>query len=83
MLKVTSKVDPTISIKHMADGDIGLVVKWDDNEDMIDKLVQRYDKGMVVLGEPSDESYPTIFTSTKIDKYKVMILNPGTELVIE
>lgn len=80
------KVDRSISIMDMKDGQIAEIVNWIYDE-YPGYIVQRFGDGLVRIGHKRGDSWPNIFINLKdkeqINKCRVKILPNGTLLKVE
>lgn len=74
MVKVISKTPQVVSLGDMQDGDLAEIVKWHSDRRKPGDLIMRHKNMIVVLGEPSNESYVSILETDCAEKNKVIIL---------
>lgn len=82
MAKIISDPQNSIPVGQMKDGEIGLVIKWqnDGNVTLNQTLVQRFEHKIILLNCPSGRHYPLLLTTDEATNGECMvrILAPGT-----
>lgn len=82
MVKVNRKQQERIvCIDEMKCGQIGEIVEWDGVTRYLGRIVQRYENGLVTIGENWGSSFPTSI-SGNCSNFKVRLLEEGDEIII-
>lgn len=82
MAKVISKAPQIVPLGDMKDGDIAEVVKWHREDLEPGDLIARYKDMIIVLGQPSGESYISILETECTEENKVIILEGEVTIFI-
>ena len=72
-----------VHISNMKDGDIAVVMRWHDAHLKQGDLIQRFRNTIMPIGKSSDYSYSTLLEVCKDLNITVLILRPGTKVIIE
>lgn len=82
MVKINRKSkDRIVHIRDMKDGQIGEIVKWDNIDHYIGRIVQRHHDILVTIGENSLYSFDEAINHGG-ENLMVRLLEPGEELRI-
>jgi len=78
-MKLHKKVEHTISVLDMKDGQVAEIVEWPAKQN-IGRIIQRYKDVWITLGKPSRQAF--ILGEGVDENWLVRILPPGTLLEI-
>jgi len=81
-MKIINEQTDVVQLQKMKDGQIGVIVSWDDCPHYIGRIVQRVGESLIELGEGLDRSWRDPFTSNRLTSmnYIIRILPKGTIL---
>jgi len=83
-MKLAAEQTYGVSISKMKDGDIAVIVSWNEPE-MQNIIVMRHKKSLIVLGKNEEQSYPTLFNIKPSEQdgiKRVRILEEGVLLEV-
>lgn len=66
-----------INIASLQDGQVAEVVKWGKDVSRVGAIIQRFETTIIVIGEHSDYSYPSILSADNLEDYLVKVLKEG------
>lgn len=81
-MKLVNNNNDSIPVFDMKDGQIGIVTEWGNNNDIVGRIIQRYNDILISLGKLSGSSFPYAL-KTYDDTLRVRILQKGEQIEIE
>lgn len=84
-MRLASEQLDGVSVGIMKEGDIAVIISWDQGTQFAGNIVTRCGSRLIILGKDEDTSYPTLF-SVKRENQKperrIRILEKGTLLEV-
>jgi len=73
---------PGIPVGQMKDGQIGVVVQWEREPDLLGRVVQRHGSRLISIGEPAGQTWSNLLQVSDTSGYRVRLLNPGEKIEV-
>lgn len=87
MVQLKTKYTNIIPVGELKDGQLAEVISWDEYEDCIGTIVQRFENHLISVGEPWHKAWSNFYlghinAKFLTNKFTVRILSPGELLEV-